>query len=270
MVFPIWITPVIVKIVWVVWYCERKFPATEQPIANVLLDWKLVASRIGMGQLVFPVTGACGIMIVNAMGGGWFHLRTDGWWFLLSVVAVILVTDFWGYLVHRAMHKFPIFWAMHSLHHSAETLTIITGARHFWVEDAIGTAVLPVLAIIFKIPPEVSLIVGALYLIPEGFVHANIRLSLGRFALVFNNPQYHRIHHSPHPEHFNKNFCRLLPLFDVIFGTALKPGKDEFPKTGLVDQKARGFLDGIIWPIRHRLSWLRPSSGSSVATGTGD
>jgi hypothetical protein len=30
-------------------------------------------------------------MVINAMGGGWFQLRSDWWWFLLSVVAVILV-----------------------------------------------------------------------------------------------------------------------------------------------------------------------------------
>jgi sterol desaturase/sphingolipid hydroxylase (fatty acid hydroxylase superfamily) len=39
------------------------------------------------------------------------------------------------------MHKFPMLWAMHSLHHSGETLTIITGARHFWLEDVIGSAI---------------------------------------------------------------------------------------------------------------------------------
>jgi hypothetical protein len=30
-----------------------------------------------------------------------------------------------------------------------------------------------------------------LYLLPGGLAHTNIPLSLGRFALVLNNPQYH-------------------------------------------------------------------------------
>jgi len=72
---------------------------------------------------------------------------------------------------------------------------------------------------------------------------------------ISSNPsldsQNHRIHHSIEPQHWNKNFCKLLPLFDVIFGTAWKPGKDEFPKTELAGgEKPTGFLDGIIWPIR--------------------
>jgi hypothetical protein len=46
----------------------------------------------------------------------------------------------------------------------------------------------------------------------------------------------------------------MLPVFDVIFGTAWKPGKDEFPKTGLDSgEKATSVLDGIIWPVRHKL-----------------
>ena len=181
-------------------------------------------------------------------------MGTDGWWFPLSVAAVVVVGELWSYIVHRAMHKFPVLWTMHSFHHSAETLSIITGARHFWLEDAIHTAFLPVLAIIFKISPGMTATIAALYLVPEALVHTNVRLSLGRFALVFNNPQYHRIHHSLEPQHRDKNFCRMLPLFDVIFGTAWKPGKDEFPKTGVIGENTTGFVDGLIWPVRY---WVR-------------
>jgi sterol desaturase/sphingolipid hydroxylase (fatty acid hydroxylase superfamily) len=92
------------------------------------------------------------------------------------------------------------------------------------------------------------------FLLGDGLVHLNMRVSLGRFGLCLNNPQYHRIHHSVEPQHRDKNFCKMFPLFDVIFGTAWKPGKDEFPKTGLTPREtATGFLDGIIWPVRHRL-----------------
>jgi sterol desaturase/sphingolipid hydroxylase (fatty acid hydroxylase superfamily) len=273
-VFPLWSTPAIALGVWALWFLQRKFPVEpEQSIAAVIADWKLVGLRMVIRTLIGPLTAASGIMIVNATGGGWIHLRSDGWWFLFSVGVVILASDFWGYLVHRAQHKIPMLWAMHSLHHSAEALTMVTGARHFWLEDAINTAIFPVLGIIFIIPHEVLLTVVAIYLVPDGlFSHMNVRMSLGRFGLVINNPQYHRIHHSLEPQHFDKNFCRLLPLFDVIFGTAWKPGKDEFPMTGLAGEKATGFLDGIIWPVRHRLSWFARKSSSvpAVATGTRD
>jgi sterol desaturase/sphingolipid hydroxylase (fatty acid hydroxylase superfamily) len=258
-VFPLWSVPAIAAILWIARFCEKRYPAeSEQPSAAIIVDWKLAAIRIGLDQLIAPLTSVSGIMIVNAMGGGWFHLRSDGWWLLLSVIIIVLATDFLTYFVHRASHKFPVLWAMHSLHHSAEALGIITGARHFWLEDAINTVAFSVLGIVFSVPPKVATTVAFIYLLPCGLSHMNLRLSLGRFALVVNNPQYHRIHHSVEPHHWNKNFCQMLPLFDVIFGTAWKPGKDEFPKTGLGSgEKATGFLDGIIWPVRHILSWVR-------------
>jgi sterol desaturase/sphingolipid hydroxylase (fatty acid hydroxylase superfamily) len=239
---------------------EKRFPVDSEQYggsstADVIVDWKLAAVQIGSSMLLSPMTTACSIMLVNAAGGGWIHLRSDGWWFLLSVIVAIVALDFWTYLVHRAQHKIPLLWAMHSLHHSAESLSVITGARHFWFEGAIGTAFIPVVGIVFKIPPDVMTVVAWLYLLPDGLAHLNVRLSLGRFALCLNNPQYHRIHHSVEPEHWNKNFCKGLPVFDVIFGTAWKPGKDEFPATGLAGEKATGFVDGFIWPIRHWLSW---------------
>jgi sterol desaturase/sphingolipid hydroxylase (fatty acid hydroxylase superfamily) len=265
MIFPLWSVPVIAIVVWIVWSFERKFPAGELPLSAVIIDYKLAALRFGINQLILPITAASGVMIVNTLGGGWIKLRSDGWWFLLSVVVFILVYDLWSYIAHRAEHKFAVLWAIHSLHHSAQSLSIITGLRHFWLEDAIHAAFFPVMAIIFKVPSEMVTTVAAIYFLPEGFAHTNIRLSLGRFALIINNPQYHRIHHSIEPQHRDKNFCRMLPLFDVIFGTAWKPGKDEFPKTGLAGEKATGFLDGIIWPVRQRLSWR--SSGLTVAVG---
>jgi sterol desaturase/sphingolipid hydroxylase (fatty acid hydroxylase superfamily) len=261
MILPLYIIPAIAVILWIARFYEKRLPAeSEQSSAEIIMDWKLAATRIGLDQLISPIASASGIILVNAAGGGWIHLRSDGWWFLFSVMLFILASDLWGYLLHRAYHKFPVLWAMHSLHHSAEALSIITGARHFWLEDAINTAVFPVLGIIFKVPPEVVTTVAVIYILPEGLSHSNIRLSLRRFALCLNNPQYHRIHHSIEPQHQNKNFCKMFPLFDVLFGTAWKPGKDEFPMTGLVPREtATSFLDGIIWPVRRKLPVQRLS-----------
>jgi len=248
-------TAVIVIILLVARQFEKRSPIEpEQSTADVIVDWKLAGLNLATKQLLVPATNACAMMVVNAAGGGWINLRSDGWWFLLSFIVLIIAIDFWTYIVHRAQHKLPVLWAMHSLHHSAEALSMVTGARHFWLEGPLVSGVFPVVAIVFKAPPDMVMLVGLFYFVAgDGLAHLNMRLSLGRFALCIQNPQYHRIHHSVELEHRDKNFCRLLPLFDVIFGTAWLPGKDEFPKTGLTGETATGFLDGIIWPIR-RLS----------------
>jgi sterol desaturase/sphingolipid hydroxylase (fatty acid hydroxylase superfamily) len=235
-------------------YEKRNPIESRQSTADVIVDWKLAGLNLVTKQLLAPATNACAMMVVNAAGGGWINLRSDGWWFLLSFIVLVLVIDFWTYIVHRAQHKFPALWAMHSLHHSAEALSMVTGVRHFWLENPLVSGVFPVAAIVFRAPPDMVMLVTFFYFLAgDGLAHLNMRLSLGRFALCVQNPQYHRIHHSVELQHRDKNFCRLLPLFDVIFGTAWKPEKDEFPKTGLDGEKATGFLDGIIWPVRHRL-----------------
>ncbi|HVH75905.1 MAG TPA: sterol desaturase family protein [Stellaceae bacterium] len=244
---------------------ERVRPVErDQSRAHLLLDWKLAAVNIGLNSLFAPAAKASGAFIVNWAGGGWIALRADGWWFLPSFALVLLANDLFAYLWHRAQHKLPALWAMHSLHHSAEALNIITGARHFWLETVITTAFLPVLAILFKIPHAIVVAVVASALLPDGASHLNLRLPLGRFALLVNNPQYHRIHHSLEPQHQNKNFCKVLPLFDVIFGTAWRPGRDEFPAPGLLPHDVpAGFLDGIRWPLR-RWFLARPAKRADL------
>jgi sterol desaturase/sphingolipid hydroxylase (fatty acid hydroxylase superfamily) len=238
---------------------EKKSPIEpEQSTAEIILDWKFAGLRLALSKLLSPVTSVCTILLVNAAGGGWIHLRSDGWWLLPSFIVLVLLIDLYSYFLHLAQHKIPVLWAMHSLHHSAEALTVVTGARHFWLEGPLLTTAFPIMAIVFKIPPELATTVGIFYfVVGEGMAHLNLRVSLGCFTLWIQNPQFHRIHHSVEPQHRDRNFCKLLPLFDVLFGTAWKPGKDEFPATGLdTREKPGGVLDGLIWPIRH---WLSPA-----------
>jgi sterol desaturase/sphingolipid hydroxylase (fatty acid hydroxylase superfamily) len=238
---------------------ERKWPvAATLPDGEYAADIKLSSLTIVLNWLVGPVTGACAAWIVGLAGGGLIALRADGWWFPISLLTLILTLDFIAYWMHRAQHAVPALWAMHSLHHSAEAMTIVTGARHFWFENAAQTALLPFMVVLFKIPPVFLVVIPLIYFLPDGCAHLNVRLPLGRFALWFNNPQYHRIHHSVLPEHRDKNFCKMLPLFDLIFGTAWAPAPDEFPATGLTpSEKPNSLMDGIIWPIRNLVPILR-------------
>lgn len=232
---------------------EKRFPIErKQAWSEIRLDYKLVAVTFFLPRLLSPLFAAASVMLVNGAGGGFIELRSDGWWFVVSVLIFTVTNDFFVYWLHRAQHGIPALWAMHSLHHSAEGLTFATGGRHFWFEPLLFGAFFPVLAILFKTPPEVATAAGIIAILPNGCAHLNLRLSLGRFALWIDNPQYHRIHHSVLPEHMNKNFASIFPLWDVVFGTVWKPGKDEFPPTGLVpSEKPAHALEGIFWPIRH-------------------
>jgi sterol desaturase/sphingolipid hydroxylase (fatty acid hydroxylase superfamily) len=142
---------------------------------------------------------------------------------------------------------------MHSLHHSEEAMNVTTSWRHFWLESSLRVALIfPVIGIIFQTPTIILNTAAALYTLNHTWAHMNIRHSMGRWTLWMMNPQYHRLHHSVEPEHWNRNFADLFPIFDVIFGTAYVPKPGEFPATGLVPHdRPRRVIDGILWPLRY-------------------
>jgi sterol desaturase/sphingolipid hydroxylase (fatty acid hydroxylase superfamily) len=67
--------------------------------------------------------------------------------------------------------------------------------------------------------------------------HANSKISYGCLRYVIAEPRFHRVHHSIERRHFDKNFAFMFPVWDVIFGTAYFPAPEEYPKTGLANQK---------------------------------
>ena len=53
-----------------------------------------------------------------------------GWAIAASFTLFLLVLDdATRYLVHLAMHRLPVLWAFHKVHHTAETLTPLTVYR---------------------------------------------------------------------------------------------------------------------------------------------
>jgi sterol desaturase/sphingolipid hydroxylase (fatty acid hydroxylase superfamily) len=105
----------------------------------------------------------------------------------------------------------------------------------------------------FVVPPAMATLISIVYFLPDGCAHLNVRFPMGRAITWVNSPQWHRIHHSVDPKHQNKNFSGGLPLWDILFGTAWIPDRDEYPPTGLVPSEHVGAFASIVWPLRHLL-----------------
>ena len=151
----------------------------------------------------------------------------------LFVASAFVINDFLYYWLHRAMHYFDFLWAMHSFHHADTSINVTTGGRVQLIEEFLRQLLvtLPVglLVDFTTIPMTLAMSVGIfMYLL-----HIDLPISWGRFGKVLISPQYHRIHHSVEPKHYDRNFAALLPLWDILFGTCHHPEPGEFPATGL-------------------------------------
>jgi sterol desaturase/sphingolipid hydroxylase (fatty acid hydroxylase superfamily) len=85
------------------------------------------------------------------------------------------------------------------------------------------------------------------------FTHANLRLRLGLLTPILCGPHVHRIHHSNLIRHRDKNFAQFFPIFDVVFGTYYRPGRDEFPTTGTQSMASDSRLGDVL--ARPFLTW---------------
>lgn len=187
----------------------------------------------------------------------------------------LFVHDFWFYWAHRIEHRVKFLWEFHKIHHSDELMNSSTWARDHFLQSAFR-AFFPAftLGLVFDIKAvqagQAALLSALFLTLLSMFYHSAIRARLPWMDRVLVTPQVHRIHHSTHPEHFNRNFADALPIFDIVFGTYHRPCKDEFPETGLRPEFPapksvfRAQWAPVISAVRALLS--RRVTGSATAT----
>ena len=235
---------------------ERVRPAVTSPTNSVLFNLFYLAPFSLLRAASEPAVAGVAVAMTNALGGGLFRLPSSGWGLIPAVAIYALAMDLGEYGFHRAQHRFPVLWAMHSLHHSDRALNVSTTQRHFWAEQAIKSATIYLaVGLLLRTNHRILVIYGVLSF--WNFVsHMNLRLGFGPAWFILNSPQFHRVHHSCRREHYDRNFAALFTIFDAIFRTAHVPAPEEYPSTGLEDEDTpRSLIEAVLWPMRVWLRW---------------
>ena len=230
-----------------IWRATPARPASDR--LNLLIWLALTAAQSGLAPAAL---GGLTTLAVNLAGGGLIVLPAQGWGLALGAATYLMAMDLSEYVFHRAQHAIPVLWAMHSLHHSDPHFDSTTASRHFWLEPLIKSlTVWLAVGLLFKASPTIVLLYTAAgYL--NVLTHSNTRLNLGPLSWLVNTPAYHRLHHSALEAHWNCNFAALLPIYDVIFGGYRRPGRDEYPPTGLdTGERPEGPGEAVLWPLRY-------------------
>ena len=243
--------------------------------------WRGIAFNVGytvvlifLTQLLVPPLVALTQPWI-AQHGGWLPIRLpDGLgWQLLQGLLYFLTFDFFYYWLHRAQHRFSLLWAQHKLHHSEVAVNVTTGQRHHFLEEPLRVFLLFLpLGIIFDVPPPNIAWLWSALLLWGYVIHLNLRVEFGPLTPVFAGPQLHRLHHSKLPQHTDVNFAAFFPLWDIVFGTYVRPLRKEWPATGTHDDADMNrFGVALFSPFRDGWQMLRskrpmPAAAAGVAT----
>jgi len=196
---------------------------------------------------------------------------------LIAGLLYIVVADFSLYWFHRLAHRWNVVWSIHSYHHSATDMTILSGAREHPLNFTL-TAVWMTVPTALLAPQEEAgwlLVVLVLTRIHGLLIHSNITSDwgwFGRYVLV--SPAMHRVHHGIADQFHNSNYGSLLTLWDHLFGTwkdarcagagriavGLSDIEGGIPPVRYMMQTYTAFLASLFSPFKRGLKLSRPAS----------
>jgi sterol desaturase/sphingolipid hydroxylase (fatty acid hydroxylase superfamily) len=161
-------------------------------------------------------------------------------WLAMVIATLTLALVFeWAYWFdHMLCHKLPWLWRFHSIHHSAESLSLLTVFRVHPVDTIVyynvlalfsGLATAGLWMLFGKETLPFTLYGTNVIVLIGGIVLGNLHHSHlwlkppGWLAHILLGPAHHQIHHSKAPDHHDRNLGNLLSLFDRAFGTYFEP-----------------------------------------------
>ncbi|MCB0509762.1 MAG: sterol desaturase family protein [Bacteroidetes bacterium] len=141
-------------------------------------------------------------------------------WYFPSLIFYLLVADFFKYWFHRLSHQIEFIWQIHLFHHASTDFVILSGQRIHPIEHILNRIFvsLPLIALGIRVDMYLSVLILLLFV--EKLQHSMINWDYGWIGRhIIYSPLGHRIHHSKHEEHWDKNFGDLFVFWDKLFGT---------------------------------------------------
>ncbi|MGK2861211.1 MAG: sterol desaturase family protein [Chitinophagaceae bacterium] len=162
----------------------------------------------------------------------WLAIKNQDWqvginyWlqisFTLQFTIAFLLLDYSNYIWHILLHKLPILWRFHLVHHTDLDLDITTAFR-FHFGEMIGSVLFRGAAILLiGASPLMVLVYEIVFEAATQFHHSNIKLPF-RFEKILNKlivtPRMHGIHHSMIKKEMDSNYSVIFSFWDRMHKT---------------------------------------------------
>ena len=171
-------------------------------------------------RLLFPLLGVGVALVAQESGWGLFNAWAAP--FGIPLLVSLLAMDAGRYLQHYVLHRFPLFWRIHRMHHTDRDYDFTTGLRFHPLESLFTTFFELSVVIVLGVPPIAVVAYTFVSIVSALAVHGNVRVPVAidhvlRSFLV--TPDLHRVHHSAAIRETNSNFGSVLSCWDRLLGT---------------------------------------------------
>lgn len=196
-------------------------PARQSPL-SLWRHWSgnflLLFTSAVLVRIILPA-GLAGIAMLaqDQQWGVFYQINISG---MPALLLTYLILDLAIYWQHRLMHKVPLLWRLHKVHHADSQVDVSTGLRFHPLEIVLSLVYKSVFILLFGMP-AVGILIFEIAL--NGFAvfnHANVRLpkSLDKYlSYIVITQSLHRIHHSQKVSETNSNYGFSVSWWDRLF-----------------------------------------------------
>ncbi len=254
-----------------VWVLELVAPwRKEQPVLRK--DFWLDGFYLFFNSFLFPLIGYhalshLGVELFNDLLGIFglndiTVIQTTALPKWVQLMTMFFLADFIHWNIHRLLHRSPMLWEFHKVHHSVEILGFAAHLRFHWMETVIYKSLQYIPLSIIGFSVKDFFIIHLIALLIGHLNHANVQITYGPFKYLLNNPVMHIWHHAKKlPTRYGVNFGISLSLWDYLFRTAYIPKSGRDIKLGFQHDEnfPQTFFGQIFYPLNRR-SYVQNSS----------
>ncbi len=188
--------------------------------------------------LPFLLSIAATTWLVDAIAAKGWNVR--GLWpqsapIWLQMLLMMAAADLLRYWLHRASHTLIPLWRLHAVHHSVHRLYWLNVGRFHPLDKSLQFLFDALPFIVLGVSKDVLALYFVAYAINGFFQHSNVAVKLGWLNFIISGPELHRWHHSKTIAESNTNYGNNLIIWDLVFGTYLRPKDREVAELGLLN-----------------------------------
>lgn len=206
---------------------RKKQPFLRPQLGQDALWFLLNALALGtfFGFVFAAIASGWKTLLSALFGASIFDVNIlEGIPFPVQVIVALVAIDFVEWGIHNLLHRVPVLWQLHRVHHSIHHMDWIGNFRFHPLEIFFYYSIKYVPVLLLGAPKEAVAIIGSVSLLIGNLNHANIKWSYGPFRYILNSPRMHIWHHDTNMRgRAGTNFGITLSVWDWLFRTAYMP-----------------------------------------------